>query len=167
MAELIITCKGVEYVCLFDPKDKNLISQYRWNLHNKGYAVATVDGKPVLMHRLILGIVDRPEIEVDHKFHNRLDNRRSKIRVCTHSENLRNSRKMKGACTLKGVYRDNNKWHAQISSDQRVYNLGRFWSEVTAGKAYDRAAREMFQDFACVNFPEFKEPKQLSLGLHE
>jgi hypothetical protein len=165
MSELIITCKGKEYVCLYDPEDEELISQYRWNLHNKGYAVTTVNGKPVLMHRLILGIVDKPQYECDHIFHNRLDNRRSKIRICTHSQNLRNSRKLKGKSKLKGVYRDNNKWHTQISQDQRVYNLGRYRSEITAAKAYDKAAREMFKDFALTNFPEFKEPKQLTIEL--
>lgn len=165
MSELTITCKGIDYVCLFDAEDKELISQFRWCLHNKGYAVTTIKGKPVLMHRLILGIINKPQFEVDHIFHNRLDNRRSQIRICTHAENLQNARKIKGSCSLKGVYRDNNKWHAQISQDQRVFNLGRYRSEITAAKAYDKAAREMFKDFAFTNFPEFKEPQQLTIEL--
>lgn len=165
MPFLIIKSKGNDYKCLYSSKDQDLISQFTWSLHSKGYAQTNINGKSILMHRLILEIVDKPEFECDHIFHNKLDNRRAKIRICTHSENLRNSRKLKGTCTLKGVYRDNNKFHAQISSSQRVFNLGRFRSEITAAKAYDRAARKMFADFAFTNFPEYMEPKQLSLAL--
>ena len=119
------------------------------------------------MHRLILGIVDSPQIETDHKFHNKLDNRRAKIRVCTRSENRRNSRKVKeGSSQFKGVYRDNNKYHAQIMQGQKVINLGRFRSEVTAGKVYDQAARREFKDFAFLNFPDIDPyPKQLTISI--
>jgi hypothetical protein len=164
MPELTIISKGVKYSCLYDKEDQALISQFRWNLHNKGYAVTTIKGKPVLMHRLILGIVDKPEIEADHIFHNKLDNRRAKIRVCTHSENRRNSRKVKeGSSKYKGVYRDGKYYHSQILQGQKVKNLGRYYSEITAGKVYDQAAKETFRDFAFLNFPEFKEVNQLMI----
>lgn len=165
MPVLIIKSKGKEFVCLFDSRDQKKISRFTWSLHSKGYAVTTIKGKPVLMHRLILGIIDSPEIEADHIFHNRLDNRRSKIRVCTHSENRRNSRKVKESAQshYKGVYRDQNKWHAQIMQGRKVINLGRYRSEITAGKVYDQAAKETFKDFAFLNFPQFKEVQQIAI----
>ncbi|HEY5122710.1 MAG TPA: hypothetical protein VIK14_03135 [Ignavibacteria bacterium] len=164
MPELLIISKGKEYACLYDKRDQKKISRFNWSLHSKGYAVTTINGKPVLMHRLILGIIDKPEIETDHKYHNKLDNRRSKIRVCTHSENRRNSRKvMQGSSKYKGVYRDQNKYHAQILQGQKVLNLGRFRSEITAAKIYDKVAKETFKDFAFLNFPGFKQVNQLSI----
>jgi len=165
MPFLIIKSKGKAYKCLYSSKDQGLISQFHWNLHSKGYACTTLNGKSILMHRLILGLIDRPDIEVDHKFHNKLDNRRSQIRPCTHSENLRNSRKMKGSSRFKGVYRDQNKWHAQILQGDRVINLGRFRSEITAGKVYDRQAREIFKDFANLNFPDARFPIQQTIPI--
>ena len=168
MPELIITSKGKEYTCLYDLQDQKLISRFIWSLHSKGYACTTKNGKSILMHRLILGILDSPEIEADHKFHNRLDNRRSKIRACNHSENRRNSRKLKESSQskYKGVYRDQNKWHAQIMAGNQVINLGRFRSEVTAGRIYDQAAKETFKDFAYLNFPDINPlPKQLSISI--
>ena len=168
MPELTHPSKGKDFVCLFDQQDQALISRFTWSLHSKGYACTTINGKPVLMHRLILGIVDKPEIEVDHIFHNKLDNRRSKIRVCTHSQNRRNSRKLKESAQsqLKGVYRDNNKWHAQIMQGNQVINLGRYRSEITAGRIYDQAAKENFKDFAFLNFPGLDPlPKQLSISI--
>ena len=167
MPFLIIKSKGKTYKCLYDSRDQKLISRFSWSLHNKGYAVTTIAGKPVLMHRLILGIIDKPEIETDHRFHNRLDNRRSKIRVCSHSQNRRNSRKVKpGTSILKGVYLDQNKWHAQIMQGQQVVNLGRFRSEITAGLIYDQRAKETFKDFAYLNFPDSDPlPKQLTISI--
>ena len=166
MPEIIIRSKGIDYICLFDIQDQDLVCRYRWSLHSAGYAQTTINKKSVLMHRLILGIIDNPEIEADHKFHNKLDNRRAKIRICTHSENRRNSRKLKESSQsqYKGVYRDQNKWHAQIMQGDRVKNLGRFRSEVTAGKVYDNEARQEYKDFAFLNFPDFKEVNQLSIS---
>jgi hypothetical protein len=164
MPVLIIKSKGKDYNCLFDRRDQKLISQFTWSLHSKGYAVTTIKGKAVLMHRLILGIVDRPEIEVDHRFHNKLDNRRTKIRFCSHAENRRNSRKiMPGSSKYKGVYKDGKFYHSQILKGQKVINLGRYYSEITAGKVYDRAAKETFKDFAFLNFPGFKPVSQLTI----
>lgn len=165
MPELVIKSKGKEYTCLYDQRDHKLISRYSWNLHNKGYAVTTINGKPVLMHRLILGLIDQREIEVDHKFHNKLDNRRSKIRVCTHSENRRNARKLKPTAhsKFKGVYNDQGRWHVQIMKNEKVKNCGRYANEILAAKVYDSRAIEIFKDFAYVNFHSSMEAMQLSI----
>lgn len=166
MAQLIITSNGTEHLCLYDNEDHDLISRFTWSLHSDGYAVTYINGKAVLMHRLILGIVDNPLFEVDHINHDRLDNRRAMIRTCTRFENRRNSRKiMKGSSKLKGVYRDGKFFHSQILQCNRVKNLGRYYSEVTAGKVYDSAARKEFHDFAFLNFPDYNGPQQLKLPL--
>ena len=167
MPKLIIISKGKEFVCLFDQRDQALISRFTWSLHSKGYAVTTLkNGKSVLMHRLIMGVLDKPEIEVDHRFHNRLDNRHSKLRVCSHSENRRNARKLKPTAhsQYKGIYNDLGRWHAQIMIDSRVKNLGRYSNEITAAKVYDNRALEIFKDYAFVNFQSSKEARQLSIS---
>ncbi len=165
MAQLIITSKGEEYVCRYDPVDHDLVSRFTWSLHSKGYAVTTIKGKAVMMHRLVMDIVDRPEFEVDHVKHDRLDNRRSQLRICTRSQNRRNARKlMKGSSNFKGVYRDGKLYHAQINSG-KVRNLGRFYSEATAGRVYDAAAKEEYADFAYLNFPGQQLPQQLRLPI--
>lgn len=158
---VLIESKGKIFECLYGPEHFELVSRYRWNLHNKGYAVATINGKQVLMHRLIMGVVD-PKIQVDHRNHNKLDNLSANLRVCTPSENRRNSQKHKSAHSkLKGIYRDRNFWHAQIMQNGRVKNLGSFHSELTAAKVYDSSARLYHKEFACLNFPEFSEERQL------
>jgi hypothetical protein len=163
--ELILNYKDQQFICLYDAIDHELISQYSWSYSN-GYAVTTIKGKTVLMHRLILGLIDKPEIEVDHQFHKKLDNRRSEIRACTHTQNLRNSRKLNGFSKFKGVYRDQNKCKVQITNDEKQITIGRFRSEVTAGKVYDKAARDLFGEFANPNFKEVnQDPEQLTIKL--
>jgi hypothetical protein len=164
MPEIIIISKGKEYPCLFDQEDQELISLYSWSLHSQGYAQTTINGKTVLMHRLVLGIVDNPEIEVDHRFHNRLDNRKGKLRACSHSENRRNARKLKPTAhsQFKGIYNDLGRWHVQIMQNAKVKNLGRYNNEITAAKVYDSRALEVFKDYAFVNFQSSREARQLA-----
>lgn len=159
---IIIESQGKEFVCLFDAEDYELVCRYNWNLHNQGYAVTTIYGKTILMHRLIMGVTD-PEVQVDHIRHNKLDNRRQMLRKCTRSENRRNSRKLAHATSkLKGIYKEDGKWHVQIMQGQKIKNLGRFLNEVTAAKVYDEKARELFKEFAFLNFPDFVLEKQLT-----
>ena len=163
---LIISSKGVDHICQYDVSDQELIEKYRWHLNGQGYAVSRIQGKQVMMHRLIMGVVDRPDIEVDHIFHNKLDNRRSMIRTCTRAENNRNRIKKRGYSKFKGVYRENYLWHSQICINQKVLNLGRYRSEVTAAKAYDRAARDLFGDFCNPNFITHEPlPQQMTIQM--
>jgi len=163
--KLLIKSKGKEFICQYDRADKKLINQFRWSVDRHGYAVAVLNGKRILMHRLILGILDNPDVETDHKFHDKLDNRRSNIRVCTHAENKRNSRKFSGSSKFKGVYKDGKYYHSQIFQGKHVKNLGRFRSEITAGRVYDQAAKETFKDFAYLNFPDARLPIQKTMLL--
>lgn len=71
-----------------DDNDFDWLSDYKWSTHSQGYAVATIDGRPVLMHRLIMGT---PEgMDTDHINRDKSDNQRANLRVCTHAENMRN-----------------------------------------------------------------------------
>jgi len=164
MPELIINSKGIDFICLFDSEDQELINCFKWSLHNKGYAVTTINGKSILMHRLVMGVLDKPDIEVDHKFHKKLDNRKGKLRTCSHCENRRNARKLKPTAhsQYKGIYNDLGLWHVQIMQDSKVKNLGRYSNEITAAKVYDNRAIEIFKDYAFVNFQSSKEASQLT-----
>jgi hypothetical protein len=165
MPVLVIKSKGEEYLCRYDAEDHDLVSRHQWWL-SRGYAVTQKDGRTVSMHRMILGIVERPDIEVDHIYHDRLDNRRAMIRTCTRAENSRNGRKRNGYSQYKGIYREGYTWHSQICLNARVFNLGRYRSELTAAKAYDRAAKVLHGDFCNPNFSECEPlPQQMKLPI--
>lgn len=76
-----------------DDEDFPLISRYRWSRAagcSTSYARAMINKKGVMMHRLIM---NPPEgMVVDHINGKGLDNRRSNLRVVSHSDNQKNVR---------------------------------------------------------------------------
>ena len=126
-------------------------------------------GTQAKIHRLIMARVLGRELKraehVDHINGNGLDNRRENLRIATNSQNHGNRPKQRGNywSVYKGVYRDSKRlhlgWYACIGSGKtpngvnREY-LGRYESEVDAAKAYDKRAKELFGEFAYLNFPE-------------
>lgn len=107
----------------------------------------------VYMHRFI---VDAPDgVQVDHRNHCTLDNRRKNLRICTRKQNARNSSKSLGTSSrYKGVSRHEGQWRAIITVDGCRIWLGRYRTELEAARAYDAAARHHFGEFAAPNFPE-------------
>ena len=105
---MLIRLANCELDTIIDDDDFDLVRGYKWHVSGKAphlYVIAYHDNTYTLRHRLIscAGIGEK----VDHKNHNTLDNRRTNIRRCAHSENMAN-RKMSKANKLgvKGVYFD-------------------------------------------------------------
>jgi hypothetical protein len=127
-----------------DPEDYEWLSQYTWSLATNGYARRkrrvgedVAAGYPT-MHRQIMGY---PEgLDVDHINGDRLDNRRSNLRVVTRQENLTNRNHKRADGLPRGVTFDKCRglWKAQVKLNQRNHFLGRF---VTIEEAADAAAK--------------------------
>jgi AP2 domain len=159
--------KAAGRVAWVDNGDFESVMQYRWHVTERArsetrrpvgpYAVTNiyVNGKPtsLLMHCLIMGITG-----VDHIDHDGLNNRRSNLRPATGTQNLGNQRPHLSSATspYKGVswFSPARRWQAGIQVAKRKYHLGYFASEIEAAYAYDAAARELFGEFACPNFPD-------------
>ena len=139
---------------IIDADDVERVSKFTWNLHLTGpnrYARRAGPGC-VLMHDFILGTKG-----VDHADGNGLNNRRSNLRTATQSQNLANRQKQQGVTSrYKGVhwYARSGSWRASVTKDYQRYNLGAFTEEEEAARAYDTKARELFGEFAVLNFPE-------------
>jgi hypothetical protein len=108
----------------------------------------------IRMHREIL---DVPEgLCIDHINHNGLDNRRANLRIVTQEQNNWNNRKRRGNCSsqYKGVSwpNRNGKWLAKIIYRGKSIYIGYFDDEVSAAKAYDAKALELFGEYAALNF---------------
>ncbi len=81
-----------------DDEDWPLVAGHKWTLlvvrHGHGephrYARARINGRDWMMHRRILSPAKGEQ--VDHRDHNGLNNCRSNIRKCTHSQNMMNRR---------------------------------------------------------------------------
>lgn len=102
-----------------------------------------------------MNAVGRKDIVIDHRNRNSLDNRRSNLRICTIQLNNANRRKQSKPCTsqFKGVYfnKQYSRWMARIKYWKKYIFLGRFDEEKDAARAYNKKAKELFGEFACLN----------------
>lgn len=114
------------------------------------YAMTQIKKRTVYMHRLLL---NAPKgIEVDHINGNGLDNR-----LATRSENEANKRmRVDNTSGYRGVHYSKRAmcWIATIGTPPQRKLLGQFTSPEDAARAYDKAAIELWGDFAYFNLPD-------------
>ncbi len=128
---------------LVDDEDYEKLLAKKWHLHSCGYACSTVkkDGGSftVMMHREIMNPCK--DLEIDHRNHNRLDNRKKNLKICSRSDNLLNGSSHKDSKSkFRGVSwcKQTNKWRAQLRIKGISYNIGRFNTELKAARAYNK-----------------------------
>ena len=131
-----------------------LISDRSWYFA-KGYAACKNGELALPMHRLIMGTPDG--MDTDHINGDKLDNRKVNLRICSRSQNKRNSAvRSDSASGLKGVQylKETNMWRASILAEGRRVHLGYFEDAASAAMAYDDAAKKHFGEYARLNFPD-------------
>lgn len=143
------------YFTLVDIDIYEKIKDIKWYVcESKGYNYAQTSKKSKktwLSHF----IMNPPKcMLVDHINHDTLDNRRENLRICTKKENqqnyhlpVNNTSGYKGVCLRKLT----GKWLCQIKNNGRFIYLGYFDNKIDAAKVYDKKAKELFGEFACLN----------------
>ncbi len=154
---------GEERFAIVEPTDYYWLNNFHWciNVSRRNiYAVRLVltdnwQLKKVRMHREIMNAPDG--LLVDHQNGKTLDNRRSNLRLATHSQNMCNKPKTstKSTSRFRGVYLDKRKgrWVAKIQINRKCIWLGHFDNEIDAARVYDTAAKKHHGEFARLNFP--------------
>lgn len=139
-----------------DKDDVGLLDGYKWSVNSRGYAVTTlylgkVNGKykskTLTMHKLIMGTPTG--MDTDHVNHDRLDNRRSNLRVCTRSQNMMNAKPKKSKYGLpKGVtitanQRSLKRFMVRIMVDGKSRFIGNYMTVDEAEQAYRATASKL------------------------
>ena len=148
--------------------------KYNWSISSNGYAQRRIikpDGSKstILMHRQIMELTFGDSDYVDHINGNRLDNQKSNLRLCTHTQNLHNSKISKrNKSGAKGVFHQHieyetkkkgivckDYWRASIMVNRKNIFLGTFPYNpngfAQAKKAYNDAAKKYYGQFAYLN----------------
>lgn len=126
--------------------DQDIYEQYghlSWYLSDTGYAMRSAPEGRVRLHRLVAGT---PEgFVTDHKNHDRLDNRRSNLRVVTQAENAENYKGEKGytwdASKRKYMVRYRKKFYGRYPTEEEAklaYQLAR------SGVPYQTSTRKRY-----------------------
>ncbi len=130
---------------IVDDDDYNVIGQVSWCYANVGYAV---NSKLGYMHRCIMK--PAPGLQVDHINHDKLDNRKSNLRVCTNAQNTANRPKMKSKSGYKGIWywKARDKYKVYIGYKGKQITVGYYKSLDDAIYARQKAAKEYFGEYA-------------------
>jgi len=119
------------------------LNRWRWHLGQDGYARRKeyVAGRQhtIRLHRVVLGLAPGEGGEVDHRNLNKLDNRRSNLRMCPRGakDNGQNKpRQGNNTSGYRGVtwHRGCGKWQAVVKLNGRSRYLGLFDSAQEAAK---------------------------------
>lgn len=125
-----------------DDDDYEKYNHLVWHLSDTGYAVRK-SGKTVRLHRLIM---DCPEgMVIDHLNGDKLDNRKSNLRICTQSENAKNMHNVKGYSYDKSknkyVVRYRNKFYGRYATEEEAKKAYRL---ACSGVEYQTTRRKLY-----------------------
>lgn len=141
---------------IIDDADAPLVAHRTWYLDIEGYPTTRLlkkEGKKLLrMHRVL--ITPPKGLFIDHIDNNRLNNRRSNLRIATKAQNMMNrGAPIQNTSGFKGVVWDpvNKKWVAQITANGKSKKIGRFRTKTQAAMAYNQAAKIYHGEFAYLN----------------
>ena len=133
-------------------EDYNRVRPYSWYKASNGYISARIDGKIVKMHRLIMKAGS--DKLVDHINHDKSDNRRSNLRIVSHSQNQQNMKTPKhNSSGVKGVSWSNRKqsWIVQIKINGKLHFLGSYRKKEDAISARKAAEEKYFGQYSYEN----------------
>lgn len=149
--QIALTTGGFTIV---DAGDFDELNRFKWYRGEQGYAQrgGTTSGKKTIirLHRVLLKPAKGQWC--DHINRNKLDNRRSNLRLCLPAENLRNTRRLRtNTSGVKGVSLNKrvNRYEAYIDHDGKRVTLGHFDTLEEATSARVAAAKEYHKEFAC------------------
>lgn len=143
-----------------DKYDYDKVISHKWTVlvmkHTK-YAQTMIDGKHIYLHRFIINPSKKQFI--DHIDGDGLNCSRTNLRVCSHSENMRNQRIQKKAnkvSKFKGVFFNSSgtkkkRWRVSIQKNSKRYSFGYYLTQEDAALRYNEEATKLFGKFVNLN----------------
>lgn len=109
-----------------------------WHLDPDGYVIGSAGrGKRIALHRLVLELEPGDGLEADHIDGDKLNNRRSNLRIATRQQNGQNVPAKRGhrGVTFDPSRRTRRCWRVRIGLAGRYHHVGWFATEAEAETA--------------------------------
>ena len=143
----------------FDKEDYDLIKDTDWHfggrLENRRYLRGLYNGKDICMHRLIMGVLDNPNVVVDHiRANSQNDNRKENLRITIQARNCCNrniSKNNTSGCTGVSFSKRNNKYTAYIRVNGKQVFLGNYIELDDAINARKQAEEKYYGEYSFNN----------------
>lgn len=152
---------------LYSPEDADFVAAHSWYVqkaHDRlfyAYTYLYREGDESqrrrrlkrYLHRLI--VQPPPDLLVDHRDGNGLNCCRWNLRIASHSNNSANRiNRDLPLSGYRGVDLNGRRYRARITCEGVEHHLGMYLTAREAAEAYDAKARELFGEFAWLNFDE-------------
>ena len=136
-----------------DDENFELVNNYYWHLDNGGYVRGALK-KQILIraHRLIMN--PAKDKVIDHINGNKLDNRKSNLRICTQVQNMANrTLSVNNKTGYKGIHFNKkiNKYSVQFCYNKKRINGGYFKDIIEAIKTYNNLVIKYIGEFGRLN----------------
>lgn len=131
---------------LIDSEDWDKIKDYYWSLKHGYFCNKQLNTG---LHRFLMS--PNKDEEVDHINRNKIDNRKSNLRIVSRSQNCKNRSRQhdnKSGYTVVCFDDTTNKWRARITVDNKVIYLGYYKKLEDAVKIRREAEIKYFGEFA-------------------
>lgn len=134
---------GILVSVLMDAEDIERLGDRRLSVGSHGYAQMWEAKTVTLVHRWVLGLCKGDRRIGDHINGNKLDNRRSNLRIVDASGSSQNV-SGRGRSPFRGVYPTRQgRWQAKVKWRGEVYYLGTFTTEEEAAAVAEAKRREL------------------------
>lgn len=140
---------------IFDLCDSELVQSRGWHLSKRGYIAGKEKRRERPLHKLIISVDSC--YDIDHANGDKLDYRRSNLRICSHQQNCFNQKlRQNNTSGYIGVSFAKNvgKYESYIHHNGRKNLLGYYETALEAALVRDRKAIELFGEYGRLNFPE-------------
>lgn len=142
------TAQGIEFI--IDAEDLSKVAGKTWHINAMGYPQTNIyrGGTSPLLHRLIMGDYEKGYC-VDHIDRDKLNNRKSNLRICRQGDNAKNSGlRVNNTSGFTGVRKQRGRWYAEIQANGKTHYLGSFNNFDDAVNARIEGEKRYFGEYA-------------------
>lgn len=153
MKTIRVRDKKLTHVILVDDEDYDWLIRYKWvwrkgDRREDSYPATKIGNHYESMHRMIMGVMYKEDVIVDHQNGNKRDMRRKNLRRADRFQNQQNRKTNKGNTLPKGVRRlPSGRYNVRIQTYGKRVIVGTFDTLEEALQERNRVAKQLHGEF--------------------